>query len=184
MPGGNSRLKKNAPKLAAFRTLQEEFLPSSTPVPNWFFDQLMPEVPESVLRVFLYLFRKTIGWNNETEEKSLQQIMADNKIASRHTAVYAVKILCECWSFWRKTRGKKGQHSSIFAVNGIRDHDQAWARIVLTESIYGSYCPTRQQLRENPPNEDLYRNALEEETRKSGSDWWVAQVAAKAKWFS
>jgi len=165
-------------------TLQQEFLPGSTPVPNWIFDELMPEIPESVLRVFLYLFRKTVGWNNETEEKSLQQIMADNKIASRHTAVYAVKILCECWRFWAKTRGKKGQHSSIFAVEGIRNHDQAWARILLTESIYGSLCPTRKQLREKPPTLELYRDALAEQTAENGSDWWIAEVALKAKWFS
>jgi hypothetical protein len=165
-------------------TLQQEFLPGSTPIPNWFFDELMPEMPESVLRVFLYLFRKTIGWNNETEEKSLHQIMADNKIASRHTAVYAVKILCDCWSFWRKTRGKKGQHSSIFAVDGIRHQQQAWARVLLTESIYGSPCPTRKQLKERPPTQEVYQRALAEQAAENGPDWWIAEVALNAKWFS
>ncbi len=44
------------------KTLQQKFLPSSTPVPNWVFDELIPDMSDSVLRVFLYLFRKTIGW--------------------------------------------------------------------------------------------------------------------------
>jgi hypothetical protein len=164
-------------------TLQQKFLPGSTPVPNWFFDELMPEAPESVLRVFLYLFRKTIGWNNETEEQSLHQIMNGTSIAGRNTAVYAVKIVCDCWSFWRKTRGKKGQHSSIFAVDGIRQYEQAMARVVLTECIYGDWCPTREQLRANPPSEELYRSALAAEIRQNGPDWWVAAVAEKAQWF-
>lgn len=171
-------MKTSSSKLA---TLQQKFLPASTPIPNWVFDEVMAEMPEFVLKVFLYLFRKTVGWNNQTEEQSLTQIMSACNIGSRHTAVYAVEVLCDCWLLWKKTRGRKGQHSSVFAVAGIGEYDQTQARIVLTECIYGSSCPTRQQLKDTPPTERLYQDTLTNEINKFGSDWWVAK--ASTQWF-
>lgn len=163
------------------RRLQQEFLPGSTPIPNWIIDEVMEEMPESVLRVFLYLYRKTVGWNNKTEEKSLTQIMDDCNL-SRNSSIYAVRILCDCWGFWKKFRGKKGQRSSVFMVAAIGSPDEARARIVLTNMIYGADCPTIQQLKDLPPTKDLYRAALTDGKTTHGDDWWM--VPATAQWFN
>jgi hypothetical protein len=162
-------------------TLQQRFLPGSTPIPNWVIDEIMGDMSETVLRVFLYLFRKTVGWNNPTEEKSLNQIMNDCNLKNRNSVVHAVKILCNCWQLWKKTRGKKGQHSSIFAIAGISDSDAAHARMTLTYEIYGTDLPTQQQVKDKPPTEALYQDALTTLIAKHGTDWWVAK--ASADWY-
>jgi hypothetical protein len=162
-------------------TLQRKFLPSSTPIPNWVIDDVMSDMSETVLRVFLYLFRKTVGWNNHTEEISLNRIMHDCNLKNRNSVVHAVKILCDCWYFWKKTRGKKGQGSSIFTIAGISDSDVANARIILTDEIYGTSLPTQQQAKDKPPTELLYQSALKSLSAKYGADWWVAK--ASADWY-
>lgn len=163
------------------KTLQQKFLAGSTPIPNWIFDEVMADMPDSVLRVFLYMFRKTVGWDNKSEEKSLTQIERDCNL-SRHTAIYAVKVLCDCWGMWTKFRGKKGQRSSVYLVSGLYNKDEVQARIVLTEMIYGYDCPTDKQLKDNPPTEELYRAALASGISKHGDDWWVAK--ASTQWCS
>lgn len=179
-----SRPEKDASKWTP-ETLQQKFLSGSTPIPNWWFDELMPEgPPDSVVRVFFYLYRKTVGWNLRKDRQSLQLIMSRNHIASRSAAVHAVRILCECWRFWKKTRGQEGQYSSEFEIDCICDHDQAWARLVLTDCIYGSYFPTRQQLKQKPPTDTLYLNALTAGIKEYGRDWHVAVAAEKSQWFA
>jgi hypothetical protein len=160
------------------KTLQQQFLPGSTPIPNWIIDEIMSDMSGPLLKIFLYLFRKTVGWNNRTEEKSLTQMMDDCEIANRNSVVHAVKILCDCWGFWTKFRGKKGQRSSVFVVAGIADHDQAMARIILTGVIYDTYCPTPNQLKKRPPTRELYEAALACEIEKHGRQWWVEKAEA------
>jgi len=102
--------------------------------------------------------------------------MNDCGIKNRNSVVHAVKVLCDCWGLWKKTRGKKGQASSVFVVAGIGNHDIAMARIILTEDIYGTYCPTRDQLKDKPPEKFLYDTALAAGTTKYGPEWWVAKA--------
>jgi hypothetical protein len=138
-------------------TLQQQFLQKSTPIPNWYFDEILndTDVTDAVNRTFLFLFRKTVGWNNYSEEKSLTQIMEGCGI-SRHTAIHAIAVLCDCWGLWRKTRGRKGEHSSIYEVAGIRDAEWFRERSMMTMYIYDTVCPTHDQLRNLPPTEQLY----------------------------
>jgi len=145
-----------------YQTLQQKFLPGSTPIPNWFLDHILPdeEVSSDVLRVFLFLIRKTIGWNNSSEEKSLSQIMEGCVLRSRHTAIHAVTVLCDCWGLWKKVRGRKGQHSSIYSPAAIANEDELHSRMMATSYIYDTVCPTLDQLRDLPPTQKLYETVL------------------------
>src|SRR5882724_7567216 len=143
---------------AANSTLQQQFLSGSTPIPNWFFGLILSneQVTDSVSKTFLFLFRKTVGWNRRCEEQSLSQIMAGANLKSRHTAIHAVQILCDCWEIWKKTRGQKGKHSSIFEIAGIADETAVNERMILTEYIYDKPCPILEDLRDLPPTAELY----------------------------
>jgi len=113
-------------------------------------------VTDSVLKVFLFLYRKTIGWNNAAEEKSLTQLMQGANVRSRNTAIHAVAVLRDCWGLWKKTRGVRGEHSSIFEPASITSVEQFRERSMQTSYIYNSVCPTLDQLRDLPPAAHLY----------------------------
>jgi hypothetical protein len=92
------------------KSLRAILLPSSSPVPNWFFDEVLSnsEVPHATRGVFLFMLRKTVGWNNEVEELSLTAIQYGSAV-SRHPAIHAIRVICECWGLFKKSRGQKGQ---------------------------------------------------------------------------
>jgi hypothetical protein len=142
------------------QTLQQRFLSGSTPIPNWFFDEILnqEEITDSVKKTFLFLFRKTVGWNAYVEEQSLTDIMQGANLGGRNTAIHAIQILCGCWGLWKKTRGQKGESSSTFEIAGVSNVDDFRYRISLTDYIYDTTCPTLNDLRDLPPTEELYES--------------------------
>src|SRR6202041_969061 len=102
----NVQGEKPGPKRKSLRTI---LLPNSSPVPNWFFDEVLsnPEVPHATRSVFLFMLRKTVGWDHEVEELSLTAIQYGSAV-SRHTAIHAIRVICECWGLFEKSRGQKG----------------------------------------------------------------------------
>ncbi|MGH9682311.1 MAG: hypothetical protein ACRD4S_01700 [Candidatus Acidiferrales bacterium] len=135
------------------------FLPNSSPVPNWFFDFVLAEqaIPHGMRSVFLFMLRKTIGWDHRVEEISLNQIQ-DGSAVTRHTAIHAIRVICDCWGLFHKTRGRKGQYSSVYTIVGFSE-EQFSERYFLVEDIYGTGCPTAKQLREKPCSKELIEHA-------------------------
>jgi hypothetical protein len=146
------------PKRKSLRTI---LLPNSSPVPNWFFDEVLsnPEVPHATRSVFLFMLRKTVGWDNSNEELSLTQIQYGSS-TSRHTAIHAVRVICECWGLFQKSRGIKGQCSSSYAIGGLSE-DEFTERFGLVEDVYGTGHPTAKQLREKPCTLELLAAQVE-----------------------
>jgi hypothetical protein len=142
------------PKRKSLRTI---LLPNSSPVPNWFFDEVLsnPEVPHATRSVFLFMLRKTVGWDNEVEELSLTAIQYGSAV-SRHTAIHAIRVICECWGLFEKSRGQKGQGSSVYSIAGLSE-DEFTDRSSLCDDIYGTCHPTAKQLRERPCTPELLR---------------------------
>ena len=132
------------------KSLRTILLPNSSPVPNWFFDELLSnsEVPHATRSVFLFMLRKTVGWDNEVEELSLTAIQYGSAV-SRHTAIHAIRVICECWGLFKKSRGQKGQGSSVYRIAGLSE-DEFADRSSPCENIYGTCHPTAKQLRERP----------------------------------
>jgi hypothetical protein len=148
-----------------------------TPTPNWFYDEVLKDkdVPDSVLRVFQYLFRSTVGRSQFSAELPLETIMHNAGVA-REGAVYALKILCDCWQLWEKTQGRKGHGASRYTVlsSGCDDgethitfRDTFRNQKELTVSIYGKSCPTREDLKQNPPTRALYDQEQERQYQRS-----------------
>jgi len=133
------------------------FLPNSSPVPNWFLDTVLsdPAVPHAARSVFLYLLRKTVGWDNRFEELSLTEIQYGATV-TRPTAIHAVRVICGCWGLFKKSRGRKGQHSSVFMIGGLTEAEFT-ERYELVSDIYGTGFPTAKQLREHPCTDELLR---------------------------
>jgi hypothetical protein len=133
------------------------FLPNSSPTPNWFFDTVLSDsaVPHAARSVFLYLLRKTVGWDNKHEELSLTEIQYGAAV-TRPTAIHAVRVICDCWGLFKKSRGRKGQHSSVFTIGGLTEAEFT-ERYELVSDIYGTGFPTAKQLRENPCTFEMLR---------------------------
>ena len=51
-------------------------LRESVPVPNFFFDEVMPRVKPLYFCVLLFIWRKTVGWNKEQDWIALSQIQS------------------------------------------------------------------------------------------------------------
>ena len=131
----------------AKRSVRRILLPNSTPCPNWIFDSLLsdPDVPHALRSVLLFLVRKTVGWDRRSDEISLDQI-ENGASVSRKTAIHAVRVICECWGLFHKTRGQLGQHSSIYTVAGLSEAEFQ-ERYCATADRYGTGCPKPEQLR-------------------------------------
>jgi hypothetical protein len=97
-----------------------KLIPNSTPVPNFFFDDLLPVLPETTFRVLMFLWRKTIGWNKEKDFVSLSQIQRGTGVCRRH-AVAGTRLLEACGLFSRSKSGLRG--TICFAVSDFDPHD-------------------------------------------------------------
>jgi hypothetical protein len=93
-----------------------------------------------------------------------------NANVAREGAVYALKILCDCWQLWEKVPGRKGHGASRYTVlgSGCDDgemhftfRDTFRSQKELTVSIYGTSCPTRTDLKHKPPTRELYESQQE-----------------------
>lgn len=129
------------------RSVRRNLLPNSTPVPNFVFDLVLsdPDVPHALRSVLLFLIRKTIGWDKRSDEISLIQIEEGANV-SRKSAIYAVRVICDCWGLFHKTRGYKGQHSSVYTVAGLTEAEFQ-ERYCATAEKYETGCPKPEQLR-------------------------------------
>lgn len=137
------------------KSLRTLYLPNTSPVPNFVFDELLSnsEVPHAAIRVLLFMLRKTLGWSNRSEELSLSDIQGGASV-SRPVAIHTVRVICECWGLFHKSRGRRGQHSSVFTIADLT-LDAFNERAVLVEGIYGTLFPSPNQLRERPCTSDV-----------------------------
>jgi hypothetical protein len=124
--------------------------------------------------VLLFLIRKTVGWNNRQEELSLDQIQYGAGV-SRPIAIHSLWIICDVWGLFHKTRGRKGQHSSVYAIGDLTE-DGFQDRYNLVSRIYGTGFPTPEQVRpkggkkrdkhsKEPTPKELIAIQLEEQRR-------------------
>jgi hypothetical protein len=82
--------------------------------------------------------------------------MNATNIRGRHTAVYAVQMLCGCLGLWEKIPGIRGSQNSVFKPTGVLNPETFRNRAGLTTWIYNNLCPTINDLRDLPPTEELY----------------------------
>jgi hypothetical protein len=85
--------------------IRDALLPESTPVPNFFFDKIMPRVPHAEFKVLLFIWRKTVGWQKDRDFVSLTQIERGAGVC-RDVAISGTR-LCEKLGLCAK-RGRSG----------------------------------------------------------------------------
>jgi hypothetical protein len=137
--------------------LRRAHLPNTTPVPNWFFDFILAnnEISHELRSVFLYLIRKTIGWNNQYERQTLDQIQRGATV-SRNVALRAIQVFCDCWGLWKRTPGRGKLQTTFEVADPV-----AWDKDVLSERrnwvkmVYKSDTPTLEELRVCPCTRDV-----------------------------
>ena len=159
-----------APKKKYLRTL---YLANSTPCPNWVMDDLILDtgVPHAAIRVLLFLLRRTVGWNNKHEEISLRQIEQGAGV-TRPTAIHCVRLIVDCWGLFHKTRGRLGQHSSVFTIADLSS-EAFNERAILLSNIYRTVAPTPKQLRDLKCTTELL-NAERAKMKAEDEQWEAA----------
>jgi hypothetical protein len=109
----NEEIRSNtAQQTGDFR---RKLLPRSTPLPNVFFDQVLPNkcVLDSHVRAFLFIWRKLVGWNRDSDKIPLTQIQRGARVGRRQ-AVAAVRFWVTAGVFERVSNGSQ---SSTFRIN-------------------------------------------------------------------
>ena len=112
-----SRTRRTAPNVRA------ALLPNSTPVPNFFFDTVMPHVPHASFKVLLFIWRKTIGWQKESDLVSLSQIQRGAGVC-RDVAIAAAQFWVRI-GLCRKKRGAGYRGVNEYTVIPDFDKEEA-----------------------------------------------------------
>lgn len=89
----------------------KKFIPNSFQVPNALVDDVLGNLSDAALRVYIIIIRKTRGWQKESDRISLTQFQAIGK-RSRHTVITGLSEL-ESLGLVTKTDTEKG---SIWAL--------------------------------------------------------------------
>jgi len=106
------------------------------------------DIPAYVHTVFLFLLRRTIGWDKKTEFVSYDDI-TNGTGRSREAVAHSVALLADCWGLFLFEPGR-GKRKSIFTINGDWDKDIVLDRKMLLYEAYKSDCPTLEELRLKP----------------------------------
>ena len=135
--------------------VRAHYIRNSSPVPNWFFDFLLDDkdVPGYVHLVFLYLLRRTIGWDKKSEFISYDDISYGTGRLSRDAVTHAVALLTSCWGVFEVEPGA-GRRKSKFTVGNL-DMDTVLDRKMILRHFYNTDCPMLAQLRESPCTPDI-----------------------------
>jgi hypothetical protein len=91
------------------KQLRLKVLPNSTPVPNWFFDNVLslPGLRDAEKWTFLVAWRKTIGWQKTADFISISQIQKGAR-TRRQYAVEAGQLWENAGAFLRDRSGERG----------------------------------------------------------------------------
>jgi hypothetical protein len=108
----NTTTRNSTPPTNDFR---RKLLPCSTPLPNIFLDHVLPMkgMPDSYVRVFLFIWRKLVGWNRDEDRIPLSQIQRGARVG-RRPAVAAVRFWDAAGVFERIVNGSQ---SATFRIN-------------------------------------------------------------------
>jgi|ERR1700682_5426270 len=98
------------------------YIKNSSPVPNWYLDSFLedPDIPNYVHVAFLFLLRRTIGWDKLSEMVSYDDIKNGAGITKRTHIQHAIFLLCDWWGLFSFEPGK-GKRKSTFTVEDWSD---------------------------------------------------------------
>lgn len=138
------------------------FIPHSSPVANFIFDEMIryDDVPFHVVKVLMFFIRHTVGWDKMSEYFSARYIQQELHIGGA-SYEHALRILCDCWQLFDIERGQGRKKSKVtirlenFNATAYADH------LVATANVHRATCPTYQQLLDEPNTREMIADQYE-----------------------
>lgn len=90
-----------------------KFMPNFSQVPNAFIDEVMVKLPDSSVKMYLLIVRKTKGWSKEADAISITQFMKFTG-KSRPTVIDAIKCLVDAEIILEHNTTRYGK---VYSVN-------------------------------------------------------------------
>lgn len=111
------------------------YSPRTTPVPDNFFDDVLPDLSGAELKVLLYIFRRTFGWKKDRDNISLSQLVSgitkkDGTILDRGTGLSKSTVAVALTSLV-----KKGMVRKTIRRSDDRGHEPTTYEPVMTAAI-------------------------------------------------
>lgn len=124
--------------------MRENFIPNSFQIPNQIIDVFMPLLSEMELKFYLFIMRKTKGWQKESDGISISQFLKGAQVKDERTVRKAIKGLLKKDLIFQTFR--KGSFS-IFSINLNPNPLHA------DEGTHGDVPPTNSCA--NPPHDNV-----------------------------
>lgn len=106
--------------------MNSRFIPNSFIIPNSVVDELMAEMSGVELKCYLFVVRKTKGWNKEYDAISLTQFIKFTG-AGKTSVVDALKNLVELGLLVKKTGVR---NTSVYAINSFGNQTSSESELV------------------------------------------------------
>lgn len=130
-----------------------------TKIPNWLIDQVMPAVSPNAFRVIMAIYRKTIGWNCESDIISQSQFQEATGIKSRSTLANAIEEALDSGFVSRET---VGQSYCYRATCPISDHDRE-------SDMIENRSGTRSEIDQEPDRKSITPNTYKDNKDKEAA---------------
>jgi len=89
--------------------------PNYTQIPNLLFDEMLPFLKETELKVLLVIYRKTFGWHKTRDQISLTQLQEKTGLAKQRV-IKATRSLVEKGLIIKNITGKNGSQKTEYDI--------------------------------------------------------------------
>ena len=118
------------------------FIPNSFQVPNALIDEVVADLSGAELKCYLFIVRKTVGWNKESDAISISQFMSALKLSNK-TVVDACKRLAELGLILQKTGVRNTNIFSLNLCKNFTSEENSHVKKVQATSVKTSQDPVK-----------------------------------------
>lgn len=118
------------------------FIPNSFQVPNALIDEVVADLSGAELKCYLFIVRKTVGWNKESDAISISQFMSALKLSNK-TVVDACKRLAELGLVLQKTGVRNTNIFSLNLCKNFTSEENSHVQKVQATSVKTSQDPVK-----------------------------------------
>lgn len=118
------------------------FIPNSFQVPNALIDEVVADLSGAELKCYLFIVRKTVGWNKESDAISISQFMSALKLSNK-TVVDACKRLAELGLVLQKTGVRNTNIFSLNLCKNFTSEENSHVKKVQATSVKTSQDPVK-----------------------------------------
>lgn len=118
------------------------FIPNSFQVPNALIDEVVADLSGAELKCYLFIVRKTVGWNKKSDAISISQFMSALKLSNK-TVVDACKRLAELGLILQKTGVRNTNIFSLNLCKNFTSEENSHVKKVQATSVKTSQDPVK-----------------------------------------